>query len=258
MTSSKPYNSIRPRSWDNAPFVVGDLHGMYEIAARAVGVAEKEGRHVYFLGDYLDSFDRDVGDQLQTIMTVLKAVKEGRATALLGNHELSYFDERMRCSGYNTALSLALGKGIGDGASLKQDVKKHFKPYVWVEDFLLTHAGVSWSLLNWLGISLEEYLDTEEHWNYIGRFRGGANPVGAHYWCDWRYEFSPVDGVKQIVGHTRGAPDIFREVDGNYCIDCIPHARDSFKVAVIKDGQLREKVIQLYEGDDDELPTGSV
>lgn len=231
-------------TWDNAPLVVGDLHGMYEIAERVLQVAEQDGRHVYFLGDYLDSYDRSVDDQLRCLNVVLAAVNEGKATALAGNHELSYIYPRMMCSVYSYPLKNKLEEWQMIG-----QMKETLLGHVWAEDFLLTHAGVSQSLLDNLNITLEAYLSEKDlpYHYHIGRFRGGRDPVGGHYWCDWRYEFSPVDGVNQIVGHTRGEPNVFRSVGNNWCIDCLPHKRNNFLVAIIKNGELRERWIRLED-----------
>jgi len=61
---------------------VGDLHGKVEEVERALAM---DGTTI-FVGDYLDSFDRSIGDQRKTLELVMDGVASGKAKALLGNH----------------------------------------------------------------------------------------------------------------------------------------------------------------------------
>lgn len=177
-----------------------------------------------FLGDYLDSYDRSADDCVKTLQTVLYAIEDGKAVGLRGNHEMSYLEDGMQCSGFRADTLVQV-------THMQTEL---LKDYHWCEGFLLSHAGVSQSLLENREETLEEYL-ARGVYTQIGSIRGGRNPVGGLWWCDWRYEFEPVPGVKQIVGHTRGH-DI-REKDGNYCIDCLDFTDP--KGLLIKDGTAR-------------------
>lgn len=185
--------------------VIGDLHGQVEIVSKALDT----GLPLIFLGDYLDSYTREVVDQIDTLMLVIEAVKTGRAQALLGNHEMSYLDRRMRCSGYRLATQLHVD-------NIHDVMLKHLNIYIRDDEFLFTHAGVSQRLLTARSQTLKEYLDGNEYFQ-VGRARGGSiGAVGGLYWCDWR-EFEPVPGIKQIVGHSRG--NTIRQKGDNWCID---------------------------------------
>jgi hypothetical protein len=204
--------------------VVGDLHGKFEVAKKALNT----GLPVVFLGDYLDSWDRSFEDQFQTLAIVLDAAREGKAVALMGNHELSYLDETMRCSGWDQLKQTELD--IFHAYNMNQ----YLKPYHEVDGFLLSHAGVSKALLAYYGsLSLEGYLE-RGYFKEIGYRRGGRKPVGGLFWCDWA-EFDPIEGVKQIVGHTRGRQ--IREKDGNYCIDVLEDGLST--VALIDSGTIQ-------------------
>jgi len=203
--------------------VIGDLHGQHEL----VDLALKDGFPVVFLGDYLDSFDRTPEDCILTLIKVLAAVRQGKAQALLGNHELSYLENKvMGCSGYRKETAAMLP--CLDISSLKS--------YIYSEGFLLTHAGVSQDLLDALGTSLEDYLE-DKRYNQIGYERGGYDEAGGLYWCDWRY-FKPIVNVPQIMGHSRGR-DI-RKTGNNYCIDCLEDTNP--KGLLIENG-----VAEVYE-----------
>lgn len=194
--------------------VVGDLHGQHEVVTKVLAA---EGYIVVFIGDYLDSFDRSVVEQLHTIHLVLGAINKEpeRVFGLKGNHEISYLDRYMQCSGYSYELKHQLDHSVDMSPLLD---------YMWVGDYLITHAGVSERLLHDLDTTLEDYLD-KGNYNQIGRARGGPNSVGGLYWCDWWREFEPLDDVPQVVGHTNSRPfesDPGIIMKGNsYNIDCI-------------------------------------
>jgi hypothetical protein len=218
--------------------VVGDLHGQYEIAEKALAT----GFPVVFLGDYLDSFNRSIEDQVKTLILVISAVREGKATAIAikGNHEVSYLDHYYRCSGYSGITQLYMDS---IDTSLLKD-------YYWCEGFLLSHAGVSQKMLDAEGYeSVEEYLTSDkdleenvERFEWNGYIRGGTKVCGGLRWCDWR-DFVPVDGVNQIVGHTRG--NEIREKDGNYCIDVLEDRYGDCLGLLIEDGKV--EVYDFYE-----------
>ena len=208
--------------------VVGDLHGQFEIAEAVL----ERNQPVVFIGDYMDSFTRPAADQIKTVQVVTQAVKDGNATALFGNHELSYMYPEMRCSGYEETKRLMFQH---------LDVSM-LQSYVQIEGFLISHAGVSNDLLDNLGLTLGEYLEAG-NFNQIGRSRGGRSAVGGLFWCDWNYDFTPVPGTNQIVGHTRGSSIRQFQDTNNWCIDCLeddPHP----KVVEIEDGKLN--VLELW------------
>ena len=189
--------------------VVGDLHGQHELVTKALDM----NMPTIFLGDYLDSFDVSVQDQVTTLVKVLNACEEREdVTALTGNHEMSYLSKEMACSGYKAETQMYVNL-------LENLMHKHLEPYTWAEGFLLSHAGVSLALLRALEHNTaQEYLDADE-FNQIGAARGGLSPSGGLYWCDWGWEFKDIPGTPQIVGHTRGRG--IRRKGNSYCIDCL-------------------------------------
>jgi hypothetical protein len=210
--------------------VVGDLHGKYEIAEKALS----KGFPVVFVGDYLDSFDRDIEDQFKCLNIVLDACRKGKAQALYGNHELSYLVPSMQCSGFNRGTFLFI-----------QDVDlSPLQNYIWVDDVLITHAGLSQAVLDdFDNVDAEDYLGLcieNLYYQDIGYARGGSKPCGSIFWCDWDAEFVPIDGVKQVFGHTRGK-DV-RQKEDSFCIDCLDTVE---KVAVIEDGNI--SIVNLEE-----------
>lgn len=173
--------------------IIPDLHGNVEVAQWAL---DQKQHNLVFLGDYLDSFFESRARQRQLLSMVLSAAENqsGRVTALAGNHEMSYLNELMRASGYSRKMDDKIAK-------YKNSMKLHLKPYTWVGKYLISHAGVSQKFLNYMGTTLNNYLQSGLFGD-IGRSRGGRAPAGGLYWCDWYDDFTPIDGVPQIVGHT--------------------------------------------------------
>lgn len=214
--------------------VVGDLHGKWEVAEKALVT----GLPVIFIGDYLDSFDRSISDQIKTFDTVINAVKDKKARALIGNHEVSYLFTEMRCSGWRMATQAHIMTRMSDF--------KYLEYWIQTEGFLISHAGISNRLLENQNITLNKYLELQDYFQ-VGDARSGLEKypceAGGLLWCDWRHEFDPVPGVMQIMGHT-AAPDFRNKGNGkskSYCIDCLDSIH---KVAIIEDGNLRPVLLE--------------
>lgn len=219
--------------------MIGDLHGNLEVVEHAI--QQRTTDRVVFIGDYLDSFNRSVEDQIQGLRLVLDAceVDPDRFTGLIGNHELSYIKDGEMCSGYSYTTDKLM-------VHLKTRCHKILRNYTFVDEFLVSHAGLSQVLLDNLGVTVEEYLENQEYFQ-VGHRRGGYDDCGGLYWCDWNSEFEPVKGTPQIVGHTHyqytdgfKTKDIGNEV--SYNIDCLPQFNilridhgDEARVAVVED-----------------------
>lgn len=117
--------------------VIGDIHGDIEKASAFLSY-EPEKEHVA-LGDYLDSFTTQAGQQLEC----LKLLMDSNAVLLLGNHECHYLKNPLfNFAGYNS-----------DHAQVFQDILEaniqRFKVAHAVDGWLCTHAGVSSQYTEW-------------------------------------------------------------------------------------------------------------
>ena len=221
--------------------VIGDLHGAYEVV-RLVKKT-KEVDRVVFLGDYLDSYDRPIADQIVTLTEVLEMAEAEpeKYIALIGNHERSYLFPKEMCSGFNYETDAMV-------THLADRMKEVLKPYFWIDDlWLATHAGVDHWLLEERGETLQEYLEGGDH-TQISKARGGWDNHGGLYWQDWK-DFTPVNHVNQVVGHTHYKHEgvlKYRRVGNsmNVNVDCIPYSKyQNIKDAIfliIEDGILKE------------------
>ena len=203
---------------------IGDIHGQVEIVESALS---QPGRKI-FVGDLVDSFTRTPADARKCVELVLGAAEAGEAEVIYGNHELSYLFARHRCSGYNIATNIFMQE-------LRSRITAAFKSHILLApDFLVTHAGLSKQLWDDQSLDLKSLAQALSYWwldvyspvHWIGRSRGGSNPYGGTFWCDFKREFQPVPGLRQVFGHTRGKG--IRQVEESYCIDCLEDGSPQF------------------------------
>ena len=233
---------------DKPTMVVGDIHGMYHIVTRVLKEAIDKDYNVVFVGDYLDSRTLGTEEQMKALDVVIKYAQSlpDRVTAILGNHEWSYIDLRKMCSGWRGRTYDAILNG--GYVELMSEV---MKPYVFVGDWLITHAGVSGKLLKEYNLTLDTYLKDEYYHHMIGRSRGGNCKYGAHYWCDFFNDFEPIDGLNQVFGHTNcGSSPVVVEGNNsiNINVDCINDEGYSEIVLLMPDGAISKFDIIEIEG----------
>lgn len=231
--------------------IIGDLHGNLEVLEHAL--SQRTTDRVVFVGDYLDSFNRSVEDQVLVLSKVLKAVRNNpeRFTALVGNHELSYMNPTMKCSGWNFKTDDIVSNMLPAMEALLEDS-------TYVGEFLVTHAGVNAGLLEELDMNLGEYLNNEDYYQ-IGKARGGFFKYGGLFWNDFNMEFEPIPNVKQIMGHTH-----YRLMEGDtlkfkgsadrmsFNVDCIPQfveykLGDEVLVLVVNEETSEIEELNLFE-----------
>jgi hypothetical protein len=200
------------------------------------------------LGDWYDSFVYDSPLDYEATTKYLRDtfLPDPRNYTLFGNHDIHYlyYNESAMCSGYEEwkyrTIDDALGKDRGS-------VRNKFHWFIVLDDILLTHAGLDNRLLpphlktntdifNYLDSQTQQVssklISNDVHWFYqVGHSRGGRFKAGGIVWCDFDYEFSPIDDLRQIVGHTsqwetgRAKQHITEGVmniadANNICIDC--------------------------------------
>jgi len=205
---------------------VGDIHGKLDVMEEALS---RDGMKI-FVGDLVDSFDRSIEDQIKCVQLAVEAVKTGEAKVLFGNHELSYLvPSRHRASGFKAATATHL-------IHLKEDMRKHFQYLLEIEssdpnenNYLITHAGLHPTVMtehDTFYRTTDEWIDDPDssaHW--VGESRGGLQPVGGIFWCDFDDEFMPIPHINQIFGHTRHGGRGIRTMhtldSKNWCIDCL-------------------------------------
>lgn len=202
---------------------VGDIHGKVHAVEAALA---RPGKKI-FVGDFIDSYEYSTEDHKKCYDLVLAAIDVGEAQACFGNHELSYLlPEVHRCSGYTEERAMLM-------RHYADRIRAAFTPYIFInKTTLVSHAGLCNTIYRSFGLKEVDLPNTFANWwidpsspmHWIGYARGGRRDVGGLFWCDYNQEFSPIPGLTQIFGHTRGASAVQREVLGShtsYCIDVL-------------------------------------
>lgn len=189
--------------------IIPDIHNKWYEAEEIIDKVNPD--KVVFLGDYFDSIGDTLETTYQTAQWLKESMKKTNRTHLMGNHDLSYYSEYDRCSGFSEGKLYAINAtGVNLG---------HLSPYCWVDDWLCTHAGLSMDFYReynkWSNVT--EFLDNIDDWKLrqCSYMRGGTSPYSGIYWCDYG-EFQDIPGYKQIFGHTHG--DV-RQTPEHICID---------------------------------------
>lgn len=233
--------------------IISDIH--QSIGGYVEPILEKETDWDYIIlnGDYFDTFHTPDGAIIygvtKTCEWINKKFKEWGDKAIwhTGNHDCAYL------ASYNKDYTKTKPSPYYYCSGWSKNKAKYFNKYTnpeWInklslctllgENTVVSHAGFHYrhfqpytSELNNIK-ELSFRWENEKHsfhlepWHWIwdvGRSRGGMAVVGSPVWQDWS-EFVPLDGVKQIVGHsTTQTPSIRMKKNGvgleNYCIDCL-------------------------------------
>ena len=242
--------------------IVPDIHNKIELAD-AIIKQESGFDRCIFLGDYWDSLRDTPEDARRTAEWVRSRIFDTRFTFLWGNHDLSY--------GFDNYSTWCSGFRVDKKSAIRQVLKKEdfncFSFYIFVEGFLLSHAGLHprflppiWRVKDISPDILEPFLkrETEKclielamsestHWFYQpggARWRPRRDDIGAGglLWCDALYEFCPVPNLSQVFGHTKMGqyPRIFRDngtsVSDRVCLET--EIKESFHWSVALDCQL--------------------
>ncbi len=233
--------------------VIGDLHGNLPFLRRVLELYPDQTK--IFVGDFVDSrsFSRD--EELECLETVLSLVEAGKARALFGNHELSYLEPAMRCSGYEGSFDQRLNP-------LKPRMRQLLEHFFWLPDqrILITHAGLSFTIWQECGFTEENLPGKLGEWSllpvqetpagWIGMPRGGIDRVGGIYWCDWYSEFQPIPGIIQVLGHTSAlsvqeqslaSEQGIRQRGVNYNIDCLSRLWEILELG--EGGELKRTIV---------------
>ena len=203
--------------------IIGDLHGKLELAEEVLASKYKM-YHKVFVGDYVDSYTKDVDNQALLLRLILSASDRDDVSALLGNHELSYLEEGMKCGGFNTRMH-------GYIIQLEKEMREKLLNYMYLDDdILVTHAGANQELFN-TKEDIKEALESNAATLYnIGHSRGGQDRYGGVFWNDFWVDHWNIEGLTQIVGHTahRLGTDALGivEMDGDWNVDCLDRVKE--------------------------------
>lgn len=219
---------------------IGDVHNHIN-AAEAIASRYEKTHKIVFVGDYFDDFHDNPDVAYKTAVWLKESLHKPNRLHLYGNHDLQYtpycetkiMDKTIKmyiCSGYEVTKDNYIKKilTMEDWSKVKLHHYEH--------GFHFTHAGMAKEFFEHpvLGMTNETILKTikmidikfmnREKTDIIGGAgycRGGFNPVGGITWNDHNQEADPVNGIKQVYGHTPvNDIDILEDNGGiNICID---------------------------------------
>lgn len=185
---------------------------------------------VIFLGDFMDSYRGLSLETEPTIQWLKENLRKPNYRFCLGNHDMHYaypYDE-LKCSGFDPR------KNVLFNMTLNRELIGKMRLFHWAGDWFCSHAGIHERYLHPIhGYDRQALLEMEHdaisslqfgritNLFSIGRSRGGRAVVGGVNWLDFEKEFSPIEGLNQIVGHTRRETVRTKNTAGstNYCID---------------------------------------
>ncbi len=240
--------------------IIPDVHQNWKFVKDIIDIHYSSGDKIVFLGDYFDSCDPE-NNSIDETCILLRELYESKIDIdfLIGNHDISYYE-----SIYNTRKNVGHIKPVkyyATGFSKKRATKisryfskgncpffEKLKLFSIVDDFVLVHAGfhpshfkpftsIHDNLQSWNAImkELHETISTPFYsiLGNVSEIRGGKYSLSSPIWLDFIHEFEPIDGMKQVVGHT-GRHKTFSEcIKGkNICLD-----NNQTTFAIIDDGK---------------------
>lgn len=210
---------------------IGDIHGDLKLVRFLLKNFSQY--RLCFLGDIVDTFQPyTIQEQIECMRLILNY----DCDLIRGNHDEHYLYSQMRCSGWKSTTNYLL-------RPLHDTIINRSKYYLYLKDqqLLVTHAGLSKALWDRTCLTLDNLEEVLSTWitkpakspiHWIGHSRGGIHSIPGILWCDYNVEFKPIDGLKQVFGHTlwidksldanrSGVTNGIRSIGKNYNIDCL-------------------------------------
>lgn len=167
---------------------------------------------IVFLGDYVDSYIYSNEQMINNLKDIIQFKLDNldKVVLLYGNHEFNYLyphTNEFKCSGLRPEIQYDIYDILHPNKNLFQNAYQ-------IEDVIFTHAGIqhNWFVERYKGDIDKNIADQlnkpKDKWQEItlhdvGYLRGGMRcNVGGIFWCDRQELKKPLQGFKQIVGHT--------------------------------------------------------
>lgn len=128
---------------------IGDTHGL-NIIPLITKLLTTENEKVVLIGDYFDSFMFSIEQQITVFKDLIKLKKlfPNDLTILLGNHDVHYFDNTVKCSGFNKKIKFQIQEIIINNFNLFNVTYK-----IPNKNVLVSHSGITIGLLEKLNVN---------------------------------------------------------------------------------------------------------
>ena len=259
--------------------IISDLHNRVDwIELALLSPVLQPYDNIIFLGDTFDDYHDTTQIATNSAEWLKQSLHKPNRIHLIGTHDLWYrfpYNRFISASGNTEKKARAIRSVLAD------EDWNLLKLFHYEQNFLMTHAGVHLNLIgeyvfkhNLINL-FDKYITNKEQlngqeivdqivkpatieamnmvkdghahpWLDAGVARGGRQPVGGIIWLDWRYEFEPIQGLNQIVGHTEFQfPEQKSTIDSeNYCLD----TRNQH-IGILEDGKFSYvRTIDVLEG----------
>jgi Calcineurin-like phosphoesterase len=192
--------------------IIQDVHQEFKRVEKIISSEEPD--KIIILGDHFDShsWDENVESPKDTAEWLAESLEKQNRLHLIGNHDVSYItsNRNLRCNGYDKSSQVDI-----DSVMRGNWGKMHL--YLWLDDWLCTHAGLHPRLYqdHNSGEDVKSFMEKNgddamkallsgrEHFFFqIGWSRGGESPYGGIVWCDYKDEYKDFPNINQIFGHT--------------------------------------------------------
>lgn len=196
--------------------IISDIHCKIDRVQELVDRVNLD--RIISLGDWFDKRDNTPQEVERTAQYLVEIRADKRWVKLFGNHEMGY---RFPISDFTYCTGWLPWKRKLIRAIMREEDWQGFKWFHVQEGFLFTHAGLHpmylpgylkhYSLDNIGNFLRRESLEANikatvlmDHWFYrCGKARaGGTAKKGGIVWLDFKDEFKPIKGIKQVFGHT--------------------------------------------------------
>lgn len=207
--------------------ILPDLHLNFRRAEYFISKIKTD--KVIFLADYFDDYGDSPKQARETAIWLKSSLKQENRIHCAGNHDLPLYAASRyakSCSGYTQEKDNAVNE------ILNYHDWRQLKWFCWVDNFLISHAGLSPHFCKYnTKKEINEFLEKEQqvankkimeingsHWFFqAGLARGGNQVVGGLTWLDFNCEFTPIEGISQLVGHTVQKEPTW--IGNNLCLD---------------------------------------
>lgn len=213
---------------NNRYLIIGDVHQNIEWAESVIESHKGDFDHIIFLGDFFDTFRKDLASAKETCEFMIRMYNRGDTTFIVGNHDVAYYELWYKLKKDRSPKKLlfpcsgvTLNKASKIEKYLPEEIIVNSKLGMFVHNYFISHAGITEDLLTLhyseddTSEKFQRFLNSlPTRWEnfknipidpvfYVSRSRGGLDDFAGLLWADWYKDFTDHLPFPQILGHTQ-------------------------------------------------------